>query len=204
MDGGSDVCSAYFVGRLLLGGLDLSSDMVILRSPQYHVLHPHAHHHSNQSSHLDHRHQISQSHAGTGITLLLVNMFLKPSWPPWSPWQPSNPGAGLAVARLWPARMGWSSLWLDLRWLSSRGHCRHHRKVGSHPLRFFLDDPKSGASTEVQCRPKSSYFSPSKCTSRSHRYNLNLPQKWKLILILRHSVTLPLSWSPSWRWFGAA
>ena len=37
MDGGSDVYSAYFVGRLLLGGLDLSSDMVIVRSPQYHV-----------------------------------------------------------------------------------------------------------------------------------------------------------------------
>ena len=76
MDGGSDVCSAYFVGRLLLGGLDLSSDMVILRSPHYHIPHPQAHHnhddHQNQSSHLDHCNQISQTHAGTGITLLLV------------------------------------------------------------------------------------------------------------------------------------
>ena len=74
MDGGSDVCSAYFVGRLLLGGLDLSSDMVILCSPQYLAPHPRAHHHhadhQNQSSHLDHCHKISQSHADT---LLLVN-----------------------------------------------------------------------------------------------------------------------------------
>ena len=90
MDGGSDVCSAFFVGRLLLGGLDLSSDMVILRSPQYHVPHPVPHADTlllvnpssfgyKHQSHFDHH-----DHHGNPQTQVLASLLLVSDQPGWA------------------------------------------------------------------------------------------------------------------------
>ena len=152
MDGGEPVCSAYFVIRLLLGSLDLTSDLVgtsilSITNPTTLII-------------INHAMQLTLSSAWSSL--------------PWSPWSslscstssylcfniivpivvvvrkiswnqspcplsiifttilisipssssPSLAGAGITLASLRPLRMGWSNIWLDPRWFSRRNHHR--------------------------------------------------------------------------------